>query len=113
MSEEFRLVYRLPKKGKSAAEEVLGAQAVMEEFMSGSVRSTFERYEEKLAEAQRAPRPEACALCDGTGLTLRPLSNSDSAPIVCEDCGVDYWLAVQWVYPPAVMMDRSSRKEDG
>jgi hypothetical protein len=109
---KFREVYRLPtNKNSSHGEEIIASQAIMEEFMSGSVPSKFESYECKLEEARRSPNQSACALCDTNAVNLQPLHRSENSPLVCEDCGVDYWLALQWVYPPAVLMNRKQKAD--
>jgi len=108
---KFREIYRAPaNKNRSHGEEIIASQAIMEEFMSGSVPSKFESYEQKLEEARRSPNESACALCGAEVANLQPLHCTENS-LLAEDCGEDYWLALRWVYPPAVMVNRKQKAD--
>lgn len=83
------------------AEEALAIQALMEEFTCGSSRQTLERYQEKLKSSAGSAK-NVCALCDEPG-QLTPLGAGPDS-LVCDDCGFEYWLCVNAVFPPATVV---------
>ncbi len=110
---QLRTVYRFgPSEGRSKAEMVLAGQAIMEELGCNS-RSKLKAYDEKLDAAENSRKSNVCALCERESRLLSPLSNVDNSPLVCEDCGVDYWMCVNFVFPPAAMFNKKHRDTSG
>ena len=106
---KIKTVYTMgDQTGRSYSDKVFAAQAIQEEFGCNS-RSRLEAFRKKLREG-KPQEPGVCALCDRPSEKLTHLNPSESSPLVCDDCGVDYWMSVTFVHPPALMKRTNKRR---